>query len=614
MSPLSIALFSIQFYPLATASAGAGTPFVPKYYGHELPPRTPGIFLGKDKSTYGKEVGWIDYDPDGECVGGVHRSSDPDGSFGVCPHRIPDDPVWEDEHGDGAGGVNGTGVGADRKAPLDYDRKGQRKRLVHAVLPSYRDPLCPATLRHMFEKAAHPERIRVTVLQQNYPTGDVPCLETYCDDMKKLGHKKCPYKDQIYLHAIPASEASGPTYARGLLSADLYKNYKEKKLHPQDFCLSTDSHMDFEPHWDAQIIQTWFLAKNEYAVLSTYVDAVESLGKDKPTKPHEVPLLCMVTFTNSVRVTATKCFRNLPRPKLTPIFGAGLAFSKCHAELKVPVDPHTPGIFDGEEFNRAARYFTHGYDIYAPHRVYVLHNYHDSQSNPKAHTWHGVGSSESSKRLNTLIDLDTVHAKKLQYSKKDLRLKKSRYGLGDRRSIDQLIEFSGIDLRRSQNSGRNRCGNLEWVPFIEHPKGMNYIPKFDEKEDPLDAYDPTSVWYDGASGGGVAEVAISKAAEAKKKTITDVERNAKVHAGSIGGGLLSPPIRQLPTVVDAKAATSWDRKGSEVLPTRQVKVPGIPMPVQFSAAMMVIVLLLVAVVLPCRHNLDKRVGEGKRKN
>ena len=54
--------------------------------------------------------------------------------------------------------------------------------------------------------------------------------------------------------------------------------------------------------------------------------------------------------------------------------GAGLSFSKCHAELKVPVDPHTPGIFDGEEFNRAARFFTYGYDIYTPNRVCKSHD------------------------------------------------------------------------------------------------------------------------------------------------------------------------------------------------------------------------------------------------
>ena len=61
------------------------------------------------------------------------------------------------------------------------------------------------------------------------------------------------------------------------------------------------------------------------------------------------------------------------------IWGAGLSFSKCHAERKVKVDPHTPNIFDGEEFSKAMRYWTWGYDIYSPHRVYVLHDYNISQ-------------------------------------------------------------------------------------------------------------------------------------------------------------------------------------------------------------------------------------------
>ena len=31
-------------------------------------------------------------------------------------------------------------------------------------------------------------------------------------------------------------------------------------------------------------------------------------------------------------------------------------------------------IFDGEEYCRAVRYFTGGYDIYSPSRCYVVHN------------------------------------------------------------------------------------------------------------------------------------------------------------------------------------------------------------------------------------------------
>ena len=43
------------------------------------------------------------------------------------------------------------------------------------------------------------------------------------------------------------------------------------------------------------------------------------------------------------------------------------------------LDPHTPYIFDGEEFSRSMRYWTHGYDVYTPNRIYVVHDYHLSQ-------------------------------------------------------------------------------------------------------------------------------------------------------------------------------------------------------------------------------------------
>jgi hypothetical protein len=30
----------------------------------------------------------------------------------------------------------------------------------------------------------------------------------------------------------------------------------------------------------------------------------------------------------------------------------------------------------------------------------------------------------------------------------------------------------------------NRCGNLQWVPFVEHPRGPDFIPQFDDNEMP----------------------------------------------------------------------------------------------------------------------------------
>jgi hypothetical protein len=44
----------------------------------------------------------------------------------------------------------------------------------------------------------------------------------------------------------------------------------------------------------------------------------------------------------------------------------------------------------------------------------------------------------------------------------------SRYGLGEKRTLEQAVEFTGIDLE-NKKMVTNRCGNVLWVPFVESP-------------------------------------------------------------------------------------------------------------------------------------------------
>jgi hypothetical protein len=465
------------------------------------------IFTGDPKRVkldgyYNSSGGNVEYLPDYECTGGSSLPSDR-----RCPHVLHRD---DDINGNGGNGGNNSSMGLSTSGGWDG-------RLIHVNMPSYRDPLCPRTLVNLFTKSKRPNDIRVRILQQNVPEEDDHCLEKYCEMMMTMmttndnatmeGERlaACPHRDQVHVHEIHARDAAGPTYARGLIGEDMRNAYLDGRISPQDFCMSTDSHMDFEPEWDDKMVEMWDMTRNEYGILSTYVANIDQLGKNLNGR-HEVPHLCMVIFTSQVRTHATKCAWELSRPKLTnAIWGAGLSFSKCHAELKVPVDPHTPGIFDGEEFNRASRFWTYGYDIYTPHRVYVLHDYPGSQHNPKTSSWgNGKFGQEDAQyahyRLYTMLDIPggEVDVEKAN------RMKRSRYGLGDRRSLDQLIQFSGVDLRNRKNTidGVDRCGNLQWVPFVEHPRGPNHIPKFnDVDESPLDLpYDPSSVWYDPNDG------------------------------------------------------------------------------------------------------------------
>ena len=77
---------------------------------------------------------------------------------------------------------------------------------------------------------------------------------------------------------------------------------------------------------------------------------------------NKVPVLCATEWGQAgmVRNGVAAAASHLARPMLGCLWGAGLSFARCHAERAVPADPHTAGVFDGEEFTKAARLFTNG--------------------------------------------------------------------------------------------------------------------------------------------------------------------------------------------------------------------------------------------------------------
>ena len=175
------------------------------------------------------------------------------------------------------------------------------------------------------------------------------------------------------------------------------------------------------------------------------------------------------------------------------MWGAGLSFHRCHAELNVPVDPYLDGVFDGEEGSRGLRFFTHGYDVYAPDVVLVTHDYHTHQGNPVVHTWgrhRGAddGDDEKEEVFNFREDIERERSKvqtkgtkrvnmmlgigHLRWNEQEEaeieQIRKSRYGIGNKRTLEQASKFSGIDLA-GKKMVENKCGNLKWVPFAESP-------------------------------------------------------------------------------------------------------------------------------------------------
>jgi len=153
-----------------------------------------------------------------------------------------------------------------------------------------------------------------------------------------------------------------------------------------------------------------------------------------------------------------------------------------------------PFLFDGEEFSRFARFWTHGYDVYTPNKIVIGHDYVNVMGKnmpaitkfttkeatgkayePDATQWITQGMTQQYRRQ--LYD-DSIHRMNILLSGDPTLLRVAtdgnhlltnlasltKYGLGNKRTLDQFIEFTGIDVRSKTVFG-DRCKQLSWVSF-----------------------------------------------------------------------------------------------------------------------------------------------------
>ena len=180
----------------------------------------------------------------------------------------------------------------------------------------------------------------------------------------------------------------------------------------------------------------------------------------------------------------------LTRPLLSITQSSSFAFAKSHYETNVPHDPFAVQLLETEKFPRFARLWTRGYDVYTPsvNIVYrdndILHPLHTSKGHGDKgeRMWPKDDKERKDAHIRMKVLLDIHHGitsaelaslggegsnggagGKLAAARANLGI----YGLGKRRTLAQLLEFTGISLtpgHQHGNEGRG-CFNPAWVPY-----------------------------------------------------------------------------------------------------------------------------------------------------
>ncbi|GBG29899.1 Skp1-protein-hydroxyproline N-acetylglucosaminyltransferase [Hondaea fermentalgiana] len=374
---------------------------------------------------------------------------------------------WDRWEGKQFGPVLGAYTDERRPPKPVLELKDAPLQTIVVMLAAFRDPLCGNTLFEAFSNARYPERVSAIVVEQKADDDVYDCVEEYCALVKKNGGTDADCRRQsVRVDKVPLDRA------RGVMPARYRQNLL---LEDEEFCLQIDSHSAFEAEWDQIAIEDWLLTENEMAVITAYPNMVRDRHDQRNS-----PQRCSTKFSGDHEVVhgGNSAVNVHPgrTPYLIPFFGAGTSFSKCHANFNVPYDPYMSYLFGGEEFNRAARLFTSGYDMYGPKRNFVYHYYDSDEKPPQGrmprHREFASLSTQTKKLLGSQTTARWRTLLGLPLTKKNPNLSvaamqdAARFGLGTRRRIEQYEAFSRVNLHAATTESRCKdLGNIKWQSY-----------------------------------------------------------------------------------------------------------------------------------------------------
>jgi [Skp1-protein]-hydroxyproline N-acetylglucosaminyltransferase len=265
---------------------------------------------------------------------------------------------------------------------------------IFVSVAAFREYLLADTLQSLYANAKHPDKLYVGVIVNNcfHPTScqggvkvvgkdkngkdklqnthgipDDNQIATFCH--KSTFQHYCD-NGQVRVLYVHETEALGPAVAR---------YYSSKLWGGETYYVQIDAHLRFATHWDASYIQELKATKSfPKAILSTYPPGFVNFRQDPPFTPGTRLCKCQLRpaedFLPRVEMEG-RCHENQTRPTQMAFCGAGFFFAPSQLLSEVPMDPFLPWMFMGEEIAFSIRAWTHGWNIYAPRKNWIGHQY-----------------------------------------------------------------------------------------------------------------------------------------------------------------------------------------------------------------------------------------------
>jgi glycosyltransferase involved in cell wall biosynthesis len=223
-------------------------------------------------------------------------------------------------------------------------------------IASYRDSQLLLTVKDCIKNAKNPEKLVFGICWQ------------HSDDDASMDEFKSDSRFKII--DVPYNESKGTCWARNKIQ-QLYSDEK--------YTLQIDSHMRFAPNWDETLINMIEQLQSKgykKPLLTTYAPSFNP--ENDPAERIQKPW--RMAFDRFIPEGAVFFLpedmpdsEKLDAPVPARFYSAHLCFTLGEFSNEVQHNPEY--YFHGEEISIAVRAYTHGYDLFHPHKVVIWHEY-----------------------------------------------------------------------------------------------------------------------------------------------------------------------------------------------------------------------------------------------
>jgi len=356
-------------------------------------------------------------------------------------------------------------------------------------LPAYREPELIPTIKDAIAQAKYPKKLRFGICRQYNDEDGFDNLDEFRNDSR--------FKIIDIEHKL----AKGLPYARARIN---------ELITDETYILQLDAHHRFIKHWDVELVNMHKdLEKKGYKpILTGYLPYYNPFNDpaERTMEPWQQHFAAFYPHgTIFIRPGAIYDKKNVTEPFHSRFMSGHFCFGRAEWAKEIKHDPDI--YFSGEELNLTIRSFTHGYDLFHPHKLVIWHATMREERSGKL-----VWDDQSKRGEDWWTQQKLARAKIRQLLRtEDNGFDLTGYDIGTVRTIRDYEKYAGIHFKKrsiQKYTSKNKFppnppidDEQEWENSFMH--SFYHLVTIHRNQFPEDDYQHILVAFDDEHGIGL---------------------------------------------------------------------------------------------------------------